>query len=60
MHARPLRINLHAGSESVPPSPQVWVLDSVPGAVSPEDAKGDVEKVLDELHSLPEVIPSRQ
>lgn len=39
---------------------QVWVLDSVPGAVPPEDAKGDVERVLDELHSLPEVIPSRK
>ncbi|GAQ90339.1 hypothetical protein KFL_006290040 [Klebsormidium nitens] len=52
------KVTAQAENEGAPK--QVWVLDSVPGAVPSDDAKGDVERVLDELHSLPEVIPSRK
>ncbi|KAI7732544.1 hypothetical protein M8C21_024150 [Ambrosia artemisiifolia] len=38
---------------------QLWVLDSVPGIVEPEESNGDVEKVLETLQTLPETIPSR-
>ncbi|KAK9723507.1 hypothetical protein RND81_05G002700 [Saponaria officinalis] len=39
---------------------QLWVLDSVPGVVSPEDSSGEVEQVLETLRSLPSEIPSRK
>ncbi|XP_074285933.1 uncharacterized protein LOC141611311 [Silene latifolia] len=39
---------------------QLWVLDSVPGVVSPEDSSGEVEQVLETLQSLPSPIPSRK
>ncbi|XP_021766526.1 protein ABHD11-like [Chenopodium quinoa] len=39
---------------------QLWVLDSVPGVVNPEDSSGEVEKVLETLQSLPSQIPSRK
>ncbi|KMT06753.1 hypothetical protein BVRB_7g159130 [Beta vulgaris subsp. vulgaris] len=39
---------------------QLWVLDSVPGVVSPEDSSGEVERVLETLQSLPSQIPSRK
>ncbi|XP_052171842.1 uncharacterized protein LOC127787845 [Diospyros lotus] len=39
---------------------QLWVLDSVPGKVSPENSDGEVEKVLETLQSLPASIPSRK
>ncbi|EEF32059.1 valacyclovir hydrolase, putative [Ricinus communis] len=39
---------------------QLWVLDSVPGEVSPENSDGDVEKVLKTLQSLPSSLPSRK
>nr|XP_043621400.1 protein ABHD11 [Erigeron canadensis] len=39
---------------------QLWVLDSVPGIVNPEETSGEVEKVLETLQSLPKEIPSRK
>ncbi|XP_050226424.1 uncharacterized protein LOC126676294 [Mercurialis annua] len=39
---------------------QLWVLDSVPGEVSPESSDGDVEKVLKTLQGLPPSVPSRR
>ena len=39
---------------------QLWVLDSVPGVVSPEDGSGEVEQVLETLQTLPSPIPSRK
>ncbi|MCL7031442.1 hypothetical protein MKW94_012873 [Papaver nudicaule] len=39
---------------------QLWVLDSVPGEVNPEESDGEVEKVLQTLQSLPSEIPSRK
>ncbi|XP_071719978.1 uncharacterized protein [Rutidosis leptorrhynchoides] len=39
---------------------QLWVLDSVPGIVNPEETSGEVEKVLETLQSLPKTIPSRK
>ncbi|KAL9227695.1 hypothetical protein vseg_003352 [Gypsophila vaccaria] len=39
---------------------QLWVLDSVPGVVNPEDSSGEVEQVLETLQSLPSPIPSRK
>lgn len=39
---------------------QLWVLDSVPGVVNPEDSSGEVERVLETLQSLPSPIPSRK
>lgn len=39
---------------------QLWVLDSVPGEVSPENSDGEVEKVLHTLQSLPSSVPSRK
>ncbi|KAI3884837.1 hypothetical protein MKX03_009927 [Papaver bracteatum] len=39
---------------------QLWVLDSVPGDVNPEESDGEVEKVLQTLQSLPSEIPSRK
>ncbi|XP_057549591.1 uncharacterized protein LOC130827762 [Amaranthus tricolor] len=39
---------------------QLWVLDSVPGVVSPEDSSGEVEQVLETLQTLPSPIPSRK
>lgn len=39
---------------------QLWVLDSVPGIVSPEKSSGEVEQVLETLQSLPSPIPSRK
>ncbi|KAI7747413.1 hypothetical protein M8C21_002334 [Ambrosia artemisiifolia] len=41
------------------PNEQLWVLDSVPGIVDPEESNGDVEKVLETLQTLPKTIPSR-
>ncbi|KAJ0954700.1 putative alpha/Beta hydrolase [Helianthus annuus] len=37
----------------------LWVLDSVPGIVDPEESSGEVEKVLETLQTLPKTIPSR-
>ncbi|KAL2900162.1 Protein ABHD11 [Bienertia sinuspersici] len=39
---------------------QLWVLDSVPGVVNPEDSSGEVERVLETLQSLPSPISSRR
>ncbi|CAK9323025.1 unnamed protein product [Citrullus colocynthis] len=39
---------------------QLWVLDSVPGNVNPENSDGEVEKVLKTLQGLPSLIPSRK
>ncbi|KAL9689202.1 hypothetical protein QQ045_033636 [Rhodiola kirilowii] len=41
---------------------QLWVLDSVPGEVSPRnnDDEGEVEKVLKTLQTLPSSVPSRK
>ncbi|KAF3441632.1 hypothetical protein FNV43_RR15547 [Rhamnella rubrinervis] len=39
---------------------QLWVLDSVPGEVNPENGDGEVEKVLQTLQSLPSSVPSRK
>ncbi|PWA90250.1 alpha/beta-Hydrolases superfamily protein [Artemisia annua] len=39
---------------------QLWVLDSVPGIVDPEETSGEVEKVLETLQKLPKLIPSRK
>ncbi|TXG58225.1 hypothetical protein EZV62_016054 [Acer yangbiense] len=39
---------------------QLWVLDSVPGAVNPRKSDGEVEKVLQTLQSLPSTVPSRK
>lgn len=39
---------------------QLWILDSVPGKVSPENSDGEVEKVLQTLQTLPSSIPSRK
>ncbi|KAK8921728.1 hypothetical protein KSP39_PZI020887 [Platanthera zijinensis] len=39
---------------------QLWVLDSVPGEVSPDEGDGEVEKVLHTLTSLPSSLPSRK
>ncbi|KAM7264077.1 hypothetical protein ACFE04_001760 [Oxalis oulophora] len=39
---------------------QLWVLDSIPGEVKPENTDGEVEKVLKTLKSLPSTIPSRK
>lgn len=41
-------------------SEQLWVLDSVPGEVNPDDSDGEVEKVLHTLNSLPSSLPSRK
>ncbi|XP_076916786.1 uncharacterized protein LOC143576622 [Bidens hawaiensis] len=38
---------------------QLWVLDSVPGIVDPEESSGEVEKVLETLQTLPTTIESR-
>ncbi|CAL5422057.1 unnamed protein product [Camellia sinensis] len=38
----------------------LWVLDSIPGKVNPENNDGEVEKVLQTLQSLPTSIPSRK
>ncbi|XP_024967263.1 protein ABHD11-like [Cynara cardunculus var. scolymus] len=39
---------------------QLWVLDSVPGIVNPEETSGEVEKVLETLQTIPKSIPSRK
>lgn len=39
---------------------QLWVLDSVPGEVNPDNSDGEVEKVLHTLRSLPSSLPSRK
>ncbi|KAL5808738.1 hypothetical protein ACOSQ3_029429 [Xanthoceras sorbifolium] len=39
---------------------QLWVLDSIPGAVDPRKIDGEVEKVLQTLQSLPSTVPSRK
>uniref|UniRef100_A0A1D1Y8K3 Abhydrolase domain-containing protein 11 n=1 Tax=Anthurium amnicola TaxID=1678845 RepID=A0A1D1Y8K3_9ARAE len=39
---------------------QLWVLDSVPGKVNTQNSDGEVEKVLQTLHSLPSLLPSRR
>ncbi|XP_027176938.1 protein ABHD11 [Coffea eugenioides] len=39
---------------------QLWVLDSVPGKVDPEESDGEVEQVLQTLQCLPSSIPSRK
>lgn len=39
---------------------QLWILDSVPGKVNPENSDGEVEKVLQSLRTLPSSIPSRK
>ncbi|KAK4345802.1 hypothetical protein RND71_035978 [Anisodus tanguticus] len=39
---------------------QLWVLDSVPGTVNPQDSNREVEKVMETLQSLPSSIPSRK
>lgn len=39
---------------------QLWVLDSVPGEVNPENRNREVEKVLHTLQSLPSPVPSRK
>ncbi|KAH0723415.1 hypothetical protein KY285_005970 [Solanum tuberosum] len=39
---------------------QLWVLDSVPGKVNPDDSNREVEKVMQTLQSLPSSIPSRK
>lgn len=39
---------------------QLWVLDSVPGKVSPYNSDGEVENVLRTLQTLPTSIPSRK
>ncbi|XP_042476089.1 protein ABHD11-like [Macadamia integrifolia] len=39
---------------------QLWVLDSVPGEVSPRESDGEVEKVLQTLQCLPSSVPSRK
>ncbi|XP_021892548.1 protein ABHD11 [Carica papaya] len=49
----------HYGEHADPPK-QLWVLDSVPGEVSPENSDGEVEKVLHTLQSLPSSVPSRK
>ncbi|KAK9290385.1 hypothetical protein L1049_008554 [Liquidambar formosana] len=46
--------------ESVALPKQLWVLDSVPGEVNPENSDGEVEKVLQTLQSLPSLVPSRK
>ncbi|XP_077232093.1 uncharacterized protein LOC143866504 [Tasmannia lanceolata] len=38
----------------------LWVLDSVPGEVNPDNSDGEVEKVLQTLQSLPPSLPSRK
>ncbi|WMV52458.1 hypothetical protein MTR67_045843 [Solanum verrucosum] len=43
-----------------PDAEQLWVLDSVPGKVNPEDSNREVEKVMQTLQSLPSSIPSRK
>ncbi|KAK8971450.1 hypothetical protein KSP40_PGU019693 [Platanthera guangdongensis] len=47
------------GESAVLPK-QLWVLDSVPGEVSPDEGDGEVEKVLHTLTSLPSSLPSRK
>ncbi|KAJ0787996.1 putative alpha/beta hydrolase-1 [Helianthus annuus] len=47
----------YGGSATLPK--QLWVLDSVPGIVDPEESSGEVEKVLETLQTLPKTIPSR-
>ncbi|KAI3801405.1 hypothetical protein L1987_29510 [Smallanthus sonchifolius] len=39
---------------------RLWVLDSVPGTVDPEESSGEVEKVLETLQTLPKTISSRK
>lgn len=39
---------------------QLWVLDSVPGIVGPEESSGEVERILETLESLPSPILSRK
>lgn len=46
--------------DSVSLPKQLWILDSVPGEVSPESSDGEVEKVLQTLQSLPSSFPSRK
>ncbi|XP_021851800.1 uncharacterized protein [Spinacia oleracea] len=46
--------------DTIPLPKQIWVLDSVPGVVNPEDSNGEVEQVLETLQSLPSPIPSRK
>ncbi|KAG2686640.1 hypothetical protein I3843_09G015900 [Carya illinoinensis] len=46
--------------ESIALPKQLWVLDSVPGEVSPENSDAEVEKVLLTLQGLPSSIPSRK
>ncbi|XP_059428743.1 uncharacterized protein LOC132162525 [Corylus avellana] len=46
--------------ESVGLPKQLWVLDSVPGEVNPQNSDGEVEKVLQTLQSLPSSVPSRK
>ncbi|GAB4833363.1 hypothetical protein Ancab_031606 [Ancistrocladus abbreviatus] len=48
----------YGGSVELPK--QLWILDSVPGTLSPENSDGEVEKVLQTLQSLPSPIPSRR
>ena len=43
-----------------PDAEQLWVLDSVPGKVDPEESDGEVEQVLQTLQCLPSSIPSRK
>uniref|UniRef100_A0A7N0UBQ3 AB hydrolase-1 domain-containing protein n=1 Tax=Kalanchoe fedtschenkoi TaxID=63787 RepID=A0A7N0UBQ3_KALFE len=46
--------------DSVALPKQLWVLDSVPGEVSPRNEDGEVEKVLRILQTLPSSVPSRR
>ncbi|PHT71090.1 hypothetical protein T459_26194 [Capsicum annuum] len=47
------------GQSSLLPK-QLWVLDSVPGKVNPDNSNREVEKVMQTLQSLPSSIPSRR
>ncbi|RDX85823.1 Protein ABHD11 [Mucuna pruriens] len=44
----------------IPPEEQLWVLDSVPGEVNPENSNEEVRDVLATLQSIPSQIPSRK
>ncbi|XP_008243519.1 PREDICTED: protein ABHD11-like isoform X2 [Prunus mume] len=49
----------HYGDSAKVPK-QLWVLDSLPGEVNPENRNKEVERVLHTLQSLPSSVPSRK
>ncbi|BBN68663.1 hypothetical protein Prudu_518S000300 [Prunus dulcis] len=57
---RMVLVDLRNRGRSAEIGEQLWVLDSLPGEVNPENRNKEVERVLHTLQSLPSSVPSRK